>query len=211
MEKKARYDLQKIFEAKLESKISRYLGKLNKENVDSSSFYQELVDTGFIVITAPQEDPPKMSFITIDCLKNYLSGSSTKPGNIRLNMKTLISSIPDLTVCTFSIAMDNHILKLCAALEIWKTIQNVCTVDISKDQAFVIVALWKNCNSYQQITTEDGYTASAKLYQEYGEQPLTDIKYNQTLDTLIELRCIEIEKDVIWLRERISKKYIDSL
>ena len=211
MEQNERHDLQKCCEAELESIISLYLAKLDEENVGSLSLYQELVDAGFIYITAPKEDRPMMSFLTMDSLKNYYGGRSIKSGNIRLNINTLVSSIPEFTVSAFGIATDAPILKVCAALEIWKTIRDICTVNISKDQAFVIVALWKNCDYYHQITTESGFKASVKLYQQYGEPSISSIKYNHILDSLLDIECIEIEEDVIWLREWISKNYIDSL
>ena len=49
-------------------------------------------------------------------LSSYNKGESIKPGNVKLNIRRLIESLPDLTEAVVGIAMDITILKVCAAL-----------------------------------------------------------------------------------------------
>lgn len=206
---RARTDLQKNVETEIKEKLIGYKNEFR--DYDVSELYQELKETGFIQISAPQEEPPKMMMLTIDSLKNYNQGSSIKPGNIRLNIKKLIDAVPGIIEIVVGVNAEMPILLVVAALSLWKTIRDVSTVEITKDQAFVIVALWKNCNTAQKIELDRGYVAVNELLVRYGELEITEMKYNKIIDSLIKIGCIEMEENIIWLREWISKNYISSI
>lgn len=206
---KARIDLQQNVEKEMAETLIG--GKNELKDYDAFELYQELKDFGFVQISAPQEESPKMMMITIDSLKEYNQGSSIKPGNIRLNIKKLIDAIPGVIEIVVGVNADVPILLVCAALNLWKTLRDVSTVEISKDQAFVIVALWKNCNTERKIGLEKGYVAVNELLAKYGEPEITETKYNKIIDSLIKIECIEMEENIIWLREWISKNYISSI
>lgn len=206
---KSRMDLQQNVEKEIEGKLIDCRNEFS--NCDASTIYQELKKTGFIKISAPQEETPMMHMLTMDSLKNYNQGSSIKPGNIRLNIKKLIDAVPDILELAIGVTTDIPILQVCAALNLWKTLRNVSTVQITKDQAFVIVALWENCNAEHKIELDKGYDAVNILLTKYGEEKITEIKYNKIIDSLIRIDCIELEENVIWLREWISKQYISSI
>lgn len=209
----ARKDLQKNIEEKIFNDIIEYINsvELNYESDDYSLVYKDLVSSGFLQITPPEEEPPKMHMLTMDSLKNFQKGNSIKPGNIRLNIRKLIDTIPNVVEMAISIATNIPVLQICSALNIWKALREVLTVEITKEQAFVIVALWKNCNQKQKITLEDGYKATNALCERFSEPKITNIKYNHTIDSLINLQCIELNEGIIWLREWVSKKYVDSI
>lgn len=211
MEKTKRNDLKDYAESILKNNIDECLSFFDSSEQDCETIYQQFIKSGFLSITAPEEDPPMISFITMDSLKNYSSGRSIKPGNIRLNIKDLIETIPSMVEMAVSIALDIPVLQVCAALNLWKSIRDVFTVEISKDQAYLITSLWKNCDSRHRITIEKGFTAVNTLLEKYGEDAINGTKYNYILESLESIQCIELEDGVIWLREWISKKYIDSI
>ena len=210
MEKIKRTDLQENIQEKIKSEISQYMHETSFKGTDinDSLIYNQFLNSGFLQITPPEEDPPMMQFITMDSLKNYKQGKSIKPGNIRLNIRNLIESIPSAVEMAVGIAIDLPVLKICAALNLWKTIKGFFTVEISKEEAFVIVSLWKNCDSRHEISLEKGFISTNELLKKYEEQEFSNIKYNQVIDSLIKLQCIELTEGVIWLREWISKNYI---
>lgn len=213
MEKIKRTDLQENIQEKIKSEISQYMHETSFKGTDinDSLIYNQFLNSGFLQITPPEEDPPMMQFITMDSLKNYKQGKSIKPGNIRLNIRNLIESIPSAVEMAAGIAIDLPVLKICAALNLWKTIKGFFTVEISKEEAFVIVSLWKNCDSRHEISLEKGFISTNELLKKYEEQGFSNIKYNQVIDSLIKLQCIELTEGVIWLREWISKNYIDRI
>ena len=210
---KQRNDLKERIEKEITNNVIEYIinAEQGKENDNNFLIYQNFLNSGFLQITPPEEEPPMMHMLTMDSLKNYQQGSSIKPGNIRLNIKKLIETIPSVVEMAISIAINMPILQVCAALNIWKTLRNILTVEISREQAFVIVALWKNCNQSREISLENGYIATNALYEKLGETPISDTKYNHTIDALVALQCIELDEGIVWLREWISKQYVNSI
>ena len=207
-----RKDLQINVETIIQQKISNYYNTIPKANyIDSSIIYKELTECGFITVTPPMGEPIRMSFLTMDSLKNYKSGKSIKPGNIKLNIKLLIDEILEILASITNQPIDTFISKIYIALNLWKAINKVLTVEITKDEAFVIVALWKYCDGRHKIDVEDGYNAVKELCKRYGEQEISKIKYHYTIDALVAIDCIELNEGIVWLREWIIKRYIESI
>ena len=200
-----RYDLQKNKETELIKLIDT---ATNKSSLNSSLLLEEF-KRNCISITPPEEDPPMMQFITIDSLKNYKSGQSIKAGNIILNIRKLISALPAIVAASVSISYDIPILKVCAALTLWKELCNIFTVEITREQAIVLVALWNNCDNSHHISLSDGFATVNALYKNLDDCVMNQTIYNRIIDQLITLQCIEVTDENIWLREWISKKYIN--
>lgn len=206
---KQRTDLQDKVTQQLKTAILENLSDVfTNENSDVSLIYNNLERSRFISISPPLEEPPMMQFLTMDSLRNYKDGSSIKPGNILLNIRKLIEAIPEVVSIGAGMACDNHIVTVCGALSLWLKLRDIATINISKEQAFVIVALWRNCNSRHKISLDDGYTATNDLLKQYGELEITSLKYNMIIDSLAKIECIELTEEIIWLREWISKNYI---
>ena len=196
MEMTPRTDLQDNIIHQLKNVIMKSMQDvlINSDN-DASLIYTNLVRNGFISISPPLEAPPMMQFLTMDSLRNYRDGRSIKPGNILLNIRKLIETIPE-------------VVTICGALSLWIKLRDIATINISKEQAFAIVALWRNCNSCHQISLNDGFVATFDLFNQYGEPELTISKYNMIIDSLVKIESIELTEGIILLREWISKKYI---
>lgn len=212
MEMRKRNDLQDNVTQQLKSAIAENLPEsLANGEFDTSLIYNYLVDCGFISTTPPLEEPPMMQLLTLDSLRNYSEGSSIKPGNILLNIRKLVESIPEVVSIGVGMACDNLVVTICGAFSLWLKLRDIATVSISKEQAFVIVALWRNCNSAHRISLDNGFAATEKLLEQYGEPEMTYLKYNIVIDSLVKMQCIELTEEVIWLREWISQKYIYSV
>lgn len=208
MEMEKRIDLQDNIIQQLQTNLSDVA---RDEGINTSLIYNNLVENGFISISPPLEEPRIISFMTMDSLRDYKNGNSIKPGNIFLNMKKLIKAIPEAVSIASGMINNKPILTVCGALCLWSKLRNVATIKVSKEQAFVIVALWKECDSHHEISLYKGFTATNDLLSKYGEPEITSLKYNKLIDSLVKIRCIELTAEVIWLREWISKKYIYSM
>lgn len=209
MEMKQRTDLQDNVTQQLKTAIAETLSDvLSNENSDVSLIYNDLVRSRFISISPPLEEPPRMQLLTMDSLRNYKNGRSIKPGNILLNIRKLIETIPEVISIGAGMVCDNHIVTVCGALSLWLKLRDIATINISKEQAFVIVALWRSCNPNHEISLDDGYIATNNLFKQYGEPGITNLKYNMIIDSLVKIECIELTEEIIWLREWISKDYI---
>ena len=200
-----RYDLQNNKETELIKIIDTVT---NESSLDSSLLFENF-KKNCINITPPEEEPPMMQFLTIDSLKNYKSGQSIKPGNIKLNIKKLINTLPAIVETSVGILYDIPILQVCAELTLWKTLCNIFTVEITREQAIVLVALWKNCDVSHYINLSNGFDAVNTLYQKLDDCTMNQTIYNRIIDQLINLECIEVINEKIWLREWISQTYVN--
>ena len=209
MEMKQRNDLQNNVTQQLKTTIAETLSNVfSNQSNDVSLIYNNLVTSRFVSISPPLEEPPMMQLLTMDSIRNYKDGSSIKPGNILLNIRKLIEAIPEVVSIGAGMVSDNHIVTVCGALSLWLKLRDIATINISKEQAFVIVALWRNCNSNHKISLDDGFIATNNLFNRYGEPEITSLKYNMIIDSLVKIECIELTEEIIWLREWISKNYI---
>ena len=212
MEMQKRIDLQDAALQQLKNVFTEALSASRaNEGVNASWVYGSLLQTRFISITPPLEEPPTMQFLTLDSLRDYKNGSSIKPGNIVLNIKELIEAIPEVVSIGAGMVCDNLVITVCGAFSLWLKLRDIATVSITREQAFTIVALWKSCNSAHKISLDDGFIATNVLLKQYGESEITNLKYNIVIDSLIKMQCIELTEGIIWLREWISRSYIYSI
>ena len=176
-------------------------------DINAQDIMHYLDESGGILITAPQQEPFLMHMLTMDSLRDFNKGESIKPGNIKLNIRNLIKYLPDITVATVEIATDIPILKVCAALNIWKMLRDVSTVSINKEQAITIIALWENCNQQQRITLEHGFECVKALYRQIEEVEFSWEQYISTIDELERINSLKIDNEGIWLCEWVCKNY----
>lgn len=202
-----RNDLLEIKKAEMVSVIERTSISLREENISSKDIMQSFLKSGVLLITPPQQEPPMMHMMIIDSLSNYNKGESIKPGNVKLNIRHLIESLPDLTAAAVEIATDIPILKVCAALNIWKMLRNITTVEITKEQAIAVVALWNNCDQQQRITLEKGFECFKSLYENIETSNRTWEQYIKLITDLEKIGSLKLDSNGIWLCEWVSNRY----
>ena len=199
-----RYDLMD----KKKEELLQFIESTMPNNSSLLEIADALYECSCIHITPPQEPPVIIHMVTMDSLKNYKKGSSIKPGNIMVNIKNLIDSLPEIVVSVVGIAVDIPILKVCAVLNLWKMLRKAVSVEIDKTHAIVILALWKNRNGENKISPEHGFECSKKLYAEYNKDELSYEKYSEVLNQFVKIGSIEWVEGNIWLREWIRHTYI---
>lgn len=203
----SRNDLLENKKTEIVSIIERTNDLLEERDISSEDTMKCFLESGGLLITPPQQEPVIMHMLTMDSLKNYNKGESIKPGNIKLNIRRLVGHLVGITEATVGIAMDIPILKVCAALNIWKMLRDITTVEITKEQAITIIALWENCNQQQRITLDKGFECVKSLYEQIEKDEYTWERYIQLIDDLEKIDSLELDDNGIWLREWVSKKY----
>ncbi len=204
---KDRNDLLENKKAEIISIIEKTSISLGEEDISSKDIMQSFLNSGGLLMTPPQQEPPMLQMMTMDSLSNYNEGESIKPGNIKLNIRHLIRSLPDLTAAAVEIATDIPILKVCAALNIWKMLRDITTVKITKEQAIVVMALWENCDQKQRIALEKGFECFNSLHKNIEKSECTWEQYMKLIGDLERLGSLELDENGIWLREWVSKQY----
>lgn len=178
-----------------------------QEDISPKDIMQYFIEGGVLLITPPKQEPPLMKMMIVDSFSNYNKGESIKPGNIKLNIHYLIKSLPGLTEAAVGIATDIPILKICAALNIWKMLRDVATVEITKEQAIAVIALWENCNQQQRISLEKGFDCFKSLYESIETSEGTWEQYIKIISDLEKIGSLELDSIGIWLPEWVSKRY----
>ena len=193
---KDRNDLLENKKAEIISIIEKTSISLGEEDISSKDIMQSFLNSGGLLMTPPQQEPPMLQMMTMDSLSN-----------IKLNIRHLIRSLPDLTAAAVEIATDIPILKVCAALNIWKMLRDITTVKITKEQAIVVMALWENCDQKQRIALEKGFECFNSLHKNIEKSECTWEQYMKLIGDLERLGSLELDENGIWLREWVSKQY----
>lgn len=176
-------------------------GIIEEDSLDQTSLWHKLTEL----------HPGTCYFIDINSLDDFTKGTSTKLQNIKFNIKNFMDEVPNIIVQSVNFTMDNPVLHICAALIICKTVKKLLSIDINEDQAFVIVALWKNCNQQQEVDLKEGINFVNELYEQYGKPKINEIKYNSIIKSLEKLGSLKIKGQTIELIEKISKKSMKNL
>lgn len=176
-----------------------------KEN--GTNIINELIKCRAIQITSPEEQL-LLNNITFDSISNPKNTCSIKPGNILLNIKCLIKSLPEIVALGVSIVYDIPILKVYSFLSIWKTVFTAAKIKIDKSLGIVIIALWLNCDSNHNITVKKGFESVNAFCRGIGEAEFNYESYKSNLQKLEEIKTIGIYRNNdIRLKECVKIKY----
>jgi hypothetical protein len=131
---------------------------------------------------------------------------SRKPGNVTLNWRRLFELVPDATLAGASATEARWLIPL-AALYIWMKLWKVATIDIEEGDAFVLYSLWLHRSEKKRIAEEEAFSRTKSLAEKHELPVLTRKKFDQAINKLLSLECIEMDEGVIWLREWVRIKY----
>ncbi|MBS1484631.1 hypothetical protein AAAU98_11885 [Enterocloster citroniae] len=201
-----RNDLMRSKRKELESEIEQYCRIQKADDTQIIEVKHAMFDS-CIIMTPPEQEPPVMHMLVMSSLSDYKRGTSIKPGNIKINMKKLIDTLPESVEAGVALAMDIPILKVCAALHIWKMIRNVMSVEITKEQAVVIMSLWKNADERHIISLEKGWDCANRMCRQTSNKEFTQEWYTTILEELERIDSIKVNEDGIWLCEWVAQRY----
>lgn len=205
---KERYDLLEEKRREIISVIIRTNISLEKKQIDSEEILQSLQNSDVLLLTAPQQEMPMMEFLTVNSLNNYNKGTSIKPGNIILNIRKLIISLPELiTNISDFFSKDSPVYKVYVVLNILKKIKHITTIEITEDQSLAVLALWRNYNQHQRIKLEEGFERCRTLYKSINKPTYTFEQYLKVIDDLEKIGSLHLNDDGILLCELVNIKY----
>lgn len=205
---KERYDLLEEKRREIISVIIRTNISLEKKQIDSEEILQSLQNSDVLLLTAPQQEMPMMELLTVNSLNNYNKGTSIKPGNIILNIRKLIISLPELiTNISDFFSKDSPVYKVYVVLNILKKIKHITTIEITEDQSLAVLALWRNYNQHQRIKLEEGFERCRTLYKSINKPTYTFEQYLKVIDDLEKIGSLHLNDDGILLCELVNIKY----
>ena len=203
-----REDLKLDAEQEMINCIDQYLQQFDSKTQTAVSIYSKLKRDEFITITAPEEE---RIYQFIAGSFNGKNGFSIKPGNVVLNMRNIVIGVPKMAAEGYTVFTGDPIQKVGAGIALWKEFRSTIEIKVTKEHAFLMAALWMNCNDKHRISVDRGMECVNGLLKRNNQLPLSKEKYWELLGFLEDIDSIEIDSEVIWLREWISKGYSDSL
>lgn len=204
---RTRYDLQAAKELEI-------VNELKKENLDGKKILAFLKEKGLFEITAPTEKVSEEDSFHAPVMKMMWSSGlrddykSVKPGNAVLKIKELfkelhssIEGIEKFADVTLSIVTVGFIINAIA-----KIIETL-SIDISKEEAYIMHVMWLNCGSDNSIALELAFSKLNYFLDISGEEPINRTKFDKSITFLEKIKAIEVIEEVAYLKEKICWKY----
>lgn len=163
-----------------------------------------LVDS-FCRLTPPEKEKFVVEYITVNS-SGRRGGKSRKLGNFVLNWRRLFNDLPDLVLTAAGVAAEPKLVFF-AALSIWNKIWCHSTIELTPEHATVLYALWQGRDESNKIKRDDALAKSGIKFNFYGMQELVAMSFDDIINDLIKMRCIEVNDNITWLRERVRGTY----
>jgi hypothetical protein len=181
---------------------------LRGSGIDDADLLAAQVVQRFADITAPYYEPEPMRLMVLS-EGGVGGGSTTKPGNVVLNLRKLVRAIAS-GILTIAGATAAPWLLLIGALVTWDALWSCLSLKLTEDHACVVWTLWKNRdddNTFPKSGTVDAVNLERAAF---GKQSLSAMEVNRTLDDLARMGCIKQsanDPQRWWLREWVRIKY----
>lgn len=156
---------------------------------------------------SPPKDPPVViEMMTVHSM-GARGGQSRKPGNLLINMKSLVSEFGDIGLAGAAGAVDHRLVPL-AALSIWNKLWAHTKIELTAEQASLVYAMWLQRDDGNLVSRADALGMCKLVYKNNGLPEPTSQDFDETVSMLLELGCIEWHKSgKIWLREWVRNTY----
>jgi hypothetical protein len=160
----------------------------------------------FAQISAPEEPPAELELITLD-LPRRGRAKSTKPGNIRLNLRKLITAAAGGALAVAGAIHPPWMIVL-AAIVVWDSVWSCAEVPLSETEAAIVWTMWKNSDDRHTIPREGLLDLVNQHLNRYGRGSIGQEQFQESLRNLERIQCIESSNDSHWwLREWVSVNY----
>ena len=189
---------------KLERKKDEIISIVHELFTDNDKVAIYLVDS-FCRLIPPEKEKFVVEYITVNS-SGRRGGKSRKLGNFVLNWRRLFNDLPDLVLTAAGVAAEPKLVFF-AALSIWNKIWCHSTIELTPEHATVLYALWQGRDESNKIKRDDALAKSGIKFNFYGMQELVAMSFDDIINDLIKMRCIEVNDNIIWLRERVRGTY----
>lgn len=135
--------------------------------------------------------------------------TSTKPGNVTLNMRNLVVAIASGTL-TITGAMATPWALLLGALVTWDSLWSCLQLEIGEVQARVLWVLWKNRDENNTVAKNYVQDLVNRECAKFGQQSLTEKEVEYVLKDLKKMGCIKESSNYAgpwWLCESVRVSY----
>jgi hypothetical protein len=185
----AEWDYERAEEKRKELRnlLNEYLSKQGFLDSHISAIEQRIFSNG-IYLSPPEKPKMMMHLITMDSF--HSSSESTKPGNIKLNLKDFLESI-GTGVMTFAGGLAYPWLYLVGFTLLWKQLWDCATIEIDEPENKVLWSLWELKKGSQQMTFDNVLEKIVAISQHYDLPKMKKGEIKLALDNLEKINAIE--------------------
>lgn len=149
--------------------------------IDMAHHAESLIDS-FCRLSPPQDPPALLEMITWNH-GGRNGGRTRKPGNILLNWKKMVREFSDFVLIGAS-SIEQHWLIPFAALSIFNKLWSHATIELSKEHATCLFAMWHRCNDEHEIDRDMAFQACNELFSVFHWPALEDGQFSAILHDL---------------------------
>lgn len=182
------YDERKAEEKRKELR-TLIAGALKPSVSDQADRLAAEVMQHFISVSAPYKEPLSIGLITMHSGGRH-GATSTKPGNVTLNMRKLVVAIASGTL-TITGAIATPWALLLGALVAWDSLYSCLQLEIGEVQASVLWALWENRDENNTVAKNDVQDFVNRERTTFGQQSLNAKEIEYALEDLKRMGCIK--------------------
>jgi hypothetical protein len=180
----------------------------HRELVDSEFAAGKILDA-FCRVTPPEESEVYMELVTVASFSGRGGGTSSKPGNIRLNLRLLFDAVASGTFTVLSLKGAPWAVPL-AAILLWNSLWRAAQVQLTEKEVAILWTLWRIRDAEKYVKEELLRPALADHVTKNGIAPITDSDLRHGLEKLAAIETIARSKreSAEWrLIEWIQKSY----
>lgn len=180
---------------------------------DAKRIFEYLEDECVIEITSPQMKAPVLQTVKMQAAHTgRITGKSYKPGNIIFNMKDgMVNSLAlgaSIAASIGAVSLSQPVIAILTILGAMLSAANLWEKELDEDAVLILAVLWESRNTYDQLIDIEASLAFVNTYLEsYNRTRLSKVRYNDLLDDLNAIKCIELKDGKIKLKEKINIEY----
>lgn len=143
----------------------------------------------FARVTPPKEGTVYMEMITVASFSGRGGGRSSKPGNIRLNMRLLFDALASGTFTVVSLKEFPWAVPF-AAILLWNSLWRAAQVELTEKEVAILWTMWRIRDPDKCVKESSLLPALAEHVEKHKLAPITgsDVKYG--LERLAKIETI---------------------
>lgn len=202
------YEAQREKEGELLEDLRGKLEALNVPDSESTATARVLFQN-FVRTSPPEEETVSLGLVTVSSFSGRGGGTSSKLGNIRLNIGTLFEAIAAGVFTTISTVAAPWAIPF-AAILLWCSLQKITSVDLTEESVIVLYILHRLKDRDKHVPNDVPAMLAAinAQLQKHGRSQLSESDVRHSLNVLMKIDAIEKNKSGGWfVRECIQVKY----
>lgn len=144
-------------------------------------------------VTPPEEGDVYMELVTAASFSGRGGGTSSKPGNVRINMRLLFDAVASGTFTVLSLKGAPWAVPF-AAIMLWNSVWRAAQVQLTEKEVAILWTMWRIRDAEKHVVESLLLPAIAEHVAKHGLAPITDSDLRHGLEELAKIETIARSK-----------------